>query len=661
MKMLKNSFDITNVKAKTLIYLIGLIVFISCWHFLGVDNAIVGFIIVHGATLMFNKDLTANPLRNIIKFFIAYIFIGIFSFLAAENPFLGLFINLVVIFFIAYAFFYDLKTSIWSPFILTYLILLTNPVTSIYDFPKRLIALSMGSLILIISQLIINRHRDRNDLRVNLIGLVKEISIKIDILVNNENLPYDYVNVEKYIDKILNIINERRDNIFYLGKLDNIRLNFALYIEKLNYSLDEVYHDTNDELYIVFLLDLAIILNDMVKTLDSKDSYKTLINELDKFTTNYEKLLSYNYSAYEIIQDMSMLRFALVNFANENKNEKTDIINYFEISKLLIFKDIFTLNFNFKSLRFTYAFRLSLLVSSSYFIVSYFNINHGKWLVIALFAVLQPCIENSNKSIISRFKGTVSGILLFIIIYFSFPTIPEKIVVLALIYYIYLFVKKSDLKVSFITAMALGLFSMLGHTFYQAAFLRFTYITIGILIGYFATKYIFPFSTKDAIKNFSKSYYDLSKEMLTFGFDNEINKTLLKELNNKLLLGKLYEDKLLLNNSKNNIKYVKDYAYNQRILMNNIYFLFYSLYKKPISSNSLNKFKNEINKVYESCKVPSINYNEETLLKEIKSNIKNSFKDIHSYDGKLISINLYRIILRLEISRNLREKFCYKL
>ena len=206
--------------------------------------------------------------------------------------------------------------------------------------------------------------------------------------------------------------------------------------------------------------------------------------------------------------------------------------------------------------------------------------------------------------------------------------------------------------------MALGLFSMLGHTFYQAALFRFTYITIGVIIGYFATKYIFPFSTKDAIKNFSKSYYDLSKEMLTFGFNNEINETLLKELNNKLLLGKLYEDKLLLNNSENNIQYVKDYAYNQRILMNNIYFLFYSLYKKPISPSSLNKFKDEINRIYEGCSLVSIDYDEETLLKQIKDNIKNSFSHIRSYDGKLISINLYRIILRLEISRNLREKFC---
>lgn len=90
MKIINNNFDLTNSTSKTLIYIIGAVMFISCWHFLESDNAIVGFMIVHVATLMFNKDLTANPIRNILKFFFAYMSIGIFSFLACQNVYLGL-------------------------------------------------------------------------------------------------------------------------------------------------------------------------------------------------------------------------------------------------------------------------------------------------------------------------------------------------------------------------------------------------------------------------------------------------------------------------------------------------------------------------------------------------------------------------------------------
>lgn len=275
------------------------------------------------------------------------------------------YINIVVIFFIAYAFFYDLKTSVWSPLILTYLILLVNPVKSSVDFPKRLIALALGSLFLIITQLIINHHRARHDLRSNLIDLVKEISIKIDILINNKNFPYDYVHIEKYMDKILSIVNDRRDNIFYLNKRDNIRLNFALYIERLNYFLDEVVH-----------------------SLDKQCSYGKLINEIDLFAKDYQKLLNYNYSAYEIIQNMSMLKFAVVNFANNKGKEKTNITNYFKISKILIIKDVIKLNFNFKSLRFAYAFKFAFLLSASFFFAKFFHLQFGYWITATLFAVL---------------------------------------------------------------------------------------------------------------------------------------------------------------------------------------------------------------------------------------------------------------------------------
>lgn len=73
--------------------------------------------------------------------------IGVFSFLASQNVYLGLVINIVVIFFIAYAFFYDLKTSVWSSLILTYLILLVNPLKIPIDFSKRLIALEKNSVL----------------------------------------------------------------------------------------------------------------------------------------------------------------------------------------------------------------------------------------------------------------------------------------------------------------------------------------------------------------------------------------------------------------------------------------------------------------------------------------------------------------------------------
>ena len=657
MNIIKNklNIDTNNVIPKTLIYVLGIVMFFSYWHFFGVSNAIVGFLIVNVSAMLFQKDLTSSPFKNIIKFLLIYLFIGVFSFLAAYNIYIGFFINFFTIFFMVYTLFYDFKTTILPPFLLSYLILLKDPV-SITALPVRLLGLAIGAFFLIASQFILNHNRSEKDLRNNLIGLVKEISLKIDALINNKDIRYDYVNVEKYIDNIVTIINERKDNFFYMGNVDNIRLNFALYVERLNYSLDELYHPANDKIYKKFLKDLEKVMNKIIKFIETEDAIFLLMLEIDELTEKYQNVLSSNYSIYEIIQNMAMLKFSLSNFENETKNRKFKISNYIPLPKSLKLKNIMHLNFNFKSLKFTYAFRLSFLIAGSYFAVKFLNIPFGYWITITLFAVIQPYAENSKQRFLLRFKGTIIGIIIFMIITLFIPYLPIRVAIYLSLYYIYLFLNQYDSKVACITPIVLGVFVLLGDNAYQTTFYRFIYMAIGILIGYLGTKYLFPYNTIDSLKNFIKSYINLSEETITYAFKKNIDENLLKELNNRLLQGKLYEDKIMLNNSNNNIKYVKDFAYNQRILMNNIYFLFYSLYKTPFDEKAINKFKKQLEHMYKTNSRYYINYDEEIFLRKVKSINKNTINKVESFEGKLILINLYRIYSRFQISKNLAER-----
>ena len=91
--MTKFNIDNKNLFAKTLIYILGIIIFFGYWEFFGVSNAIIGFLIVNAATMLFHKDLTAKPLRNILKFLFIYFFIGICTFISSYNIYLGFFVN----------------------------------------------------------------------------------------------------------------------------------------------------------------------------------------------------------------------------------------------------------------------------------------------------------------------------------------------------------------------------------------------------------------------------------------------------------------------------------------------------------------------------------------------------------------------------------------
>ncbi|MCU9811901.1 FUSC family protein, partial [Paraclostridium sp. AKS81] len=69
------------------------------------------------------------------------------------------------------------------------------------------------------------------------------------------------------------------------------------------------------------------------------------------------------------------------------------------------------------SLRFNLAIKASILISIAVFIVDYFNIYEGKWVVYTLAVVLLPYAEESTKKSIDRAIGTILGAIVLGIIY----------------------------------------------------------------------------------------------------------------------------------------------------------------------------------------------------------------------------------------------------
>lgn len=650
-----NKIDKKTFISKSIIYILAITTFFAFWDFLGADNAFVGVAIVHGATMLFDTDLTANPFKNIAKFFVIYLYIGIFPFLASLNIYIGFFINFFALFFITYSLVYDLKKSIWAPFVLGYLFLLINPIP-VTALPKRLLGLSLGSLFLVLTQLIINKNKSQNKLRKTLKLLVGDVSNKINLLIENEKLDKSDSKVSTYIETIVNTINERKSTDLCISNIDNIRLNFSLYIERLNYSLYDLEHNLDDDLYRAFLIDLSLLLQDLLSFIEDDKADEKLILEIELFTSSYQKLLNYNYSAFEIIQNMAMLKFSIKNF-NDSKIKDKSLLNlntYLSLPKKLKFKNMFKLNFTTTSLRFTYAFRLSFLISVSCFVVGFFKIPFGNWITITLYAVVQPYAENSRERFTQRFIGTVGGIALFVLITLAFHSPYIKIILFLALYYIYMFLKDYDKKIICITAIVLGVFFMMGKNPYETIFYRFLFMTLGIFIGYLGTKYIMPFDNKTALRNFTSQYYKLSEDMLRLGLNHKCDYELLEKLSDKIFISKLLEDKIILNNSNLDYKIINQFVYNQRTLNNNIYFLFFYLYNLPNKDELIKEFKSKLKFIYKTNITEE--YNEEIFVKELKEKIKTTFDSLEDPTYKIISINIYRILLRFKISNSLENK-----
>lgn len=628
---------------KTIIYFLGLIVFFSYWYILGNCNVFVGVTVVKGSITLLNKDLTGNPIKNSITFLIVFLYIGLFSYLAALNIYIGLFINFFALFILTYNFVSNLNQSIWIPFVLGYLYLLVKPV-SYSELPKRLIALGIGSFFIIITQYILNRNSSKTKIRENLLLLVDAISDKINHLIGCKNLTNKKFNVLDYIHNIVTAVYNRRTSYFYIDEKDSILLNLSLYIENLNYSIKSIKSDDINIESKKFLKDLYILIGNLTDFIGSKKSPSLLINEINKFINIYKESFKNNYTFFDIIENLRLLKFSLNNLSYYRLTDYKDKLNPFKRIKSSL-----KLNFNKNSLKFTYAFKLSFLLSISYFLVEFFNIPQGKWITFTIFSLVQPYIETSQKRFSGRFKGTIWGIVLFSIIDILLPYPIIKILIFIILYYIFTISKNFSVKMLCTTTVGIGVFSMITSTPVKGDFYRFIFMAIGTFISYLGTKYIFPYSLKDAIKRLTKSYYLLGIDMIKDILNDTINKDLAYKFDEKLMVSKLYESKIILNNSNINLNEINKFLYNQRALNNDIYFIFFSMFNNEINKYDLLTLRKDVRLIINN---PSISSNDKySSLDSI--DITKDFESIKDSEEKLIYITIYRIIKRLKISKSL--------
>ncbi|MDO4176913.1 MAG: FUSC family protein [Bacillota bacterium] len=84
-----------------------------------------------------------------------------------------------------------------------------------------------------------------------------------------------------------------------------------------------------------------------------------------------------------------------------------------------------------KSIRFSFAFRLALGVTLMWFIVRFFDIEYGKWLVISVNSIVMPSIPKAKIKLRKRVLGCVIGVALFFIFHLLIHPIAIWLLILA--------------------------------------------------------------------------------------------------------------------------------------------------------------------------------------------------------------------------------------
>ncbi|MGL4876027.1 MAG: FUSC family protein [Clostridium sp.] len=631
MKIFKGS----ELVSRSIVYIFAVIVFFGLWGILGPGKAFIGATIAKGALVLLNTDLTGNKVRSTLTFIVVFVYIGLFSFVASLNIYLGLVVNFLSIFILAYNFTSNIKQWIWRPFVLGYLYLLIEPGT-FKELPVRLLVLALGAFFLMFTQIIVNRNKFKKKIDKNLNELLDKINIKIDIILEGRAILDNSLKVSENVNKIVDSIYKKRIDPFFITKEDNEILDLTLYIERLNYLLKEINIDLHNNIEINFMKDLKVLIL-KIKEAKSKD----IINLIDEFIEENEN--KDDYYIYEVLQNLFMLKENL----GRRDYSKRDILFNRRLRKEIT--SVFNFKISKKSLRFSFAFRAAFLLSVSYFIVSLIGVQEGKWIVFTIYAVIEPFFEDSKKRFPKRFTGTVLGILVFVVIYLFVSNIFIEGLLFIGLYYIYVITKDFQTKTMCTATVSLGLFSIATETPGKGVLLRISFVALGIMIGYLGTKYIFPYNIKKALKNLIRNYNKLSNEILDFSIGESKNIYYYKLLGEKISISKLYESKIISHNAIIKDSDIDRFIYNQRILNNTIYFTIFFFKEEGVKIDVLDKINYDIR-----------GKNEEEVLIKVKNEFKEKFIEIHDNKEKLAFLNMQRIVVRLKESEKLTKKLLDK-
>ncbi|WP_195947113.1 FUSC family protein [Paraclostridium bifermentans] len=615
------------------VFLIAIISIMSFYMF-GKDNVLIGIGSITIAITMLRENHTNNIPSTFLKLSVAQIIIGCCAYIANYNSIYIVITTFVLSFSVYYIGSSEIKGSKSNAFMMLYILLLYAPV-SIEQMPKRILALVFSAIIILFLYFVFTRYNFKKitDKKLNetiqlittQLNLIKEDkpiedeNKNVNILLKNLELDL-YDSIEKS-NKIKKDIYNKQIIVILLKKI-NTGLNYIesnSYSEDLFRNLNYVLEDISS--YILGDINLSELKNNFCKY-DESTNIKNMDESIDK----------YNYYS---------LRIAIKELYNclDNKQRIESIEKKTKIRKILK-NDInrLTNNFSMESLRFNLAIKASILISIAVFVVDYFNIYEGKWVVYTLAVVLLPYAEDSTKKSIDRVIGTILGAIMLGIIYKLINGNQMLMIFIFMIsLYLNISIKKYNIRCIFITMTAITAVKLIypNTTIFMLLKYRVILILFASMSTVIITNLVFPYKINNDMKSTINSYINFNKEIFSFISSEGIGEI---EIEKVIIKNNYYWMRLNFINNKLKEENIEEFLKKQNDFFTNLSF---SILLSGGIANEVELIKN----LYKEFKATI--YEDESLYEFYKSFFNSRKSDLE----KSIMISLYRIYLDMrEIS-----------
>ncbi|CEK39565.1 FUSC family protein [Paraclostridium sordellii] len=510
------------------------IAIISIFSFLifGKENLLIGIGSISIAITMIGQNYKSNKIQTFITLSLIQLILGLGAYISGYSSVIATFVSLSISFSIYYIFSNETKASKSSVFMTLYALLLYSPIT-IEQLPKRLIALIFSSLVIMCLYFILSRYNFKKITNSQIINTIDLINKQLDLIKEGQ--------VIEEFNKNASILLKNIELNIYDSIEKNKKLSIEVYkkevvvllLKKINTSLNYIKESEIDE---TLFKNLKFVLDDIKLYILEKISDNELKERFIKYDSNYDikslnsDLKTYNY--YNLRLAIKELYRQIDNeFIIQNLREK--------ISLRLQLKtdiDILKNNFSMSSLRFNIAVKASILIATSIFIVNYFNIYEGKWIVLTLSILLLPYAEQSSKKALDRVIGTVIGAIIFGLIY---KFIDGNIILITIVFLISLYmnisVRKYDIRCIFITINAIMAVKMIypSSVVFKLIEYRIVLILIAALLTWIIVNLIFPYKIKNDIANIIKHYIKFDNYIISLSTSEGIEYEEIEKINIK--------------------------------------------------------------------------------------------------------------------------------
>ena len=390
-------------------------------------------------------------------------------------------------------------------------------------------------------------------------------------------------NVNQSVDAFRTMIYDKREHNYYLTEEGRLKLNLSVALENLHSMI----HDC----------DLNTIDNDILKTLEIliKEVKLVLSNSSDDEPDVYicmEELFKVceqkninDLLNLQLLDSMLLLSDTIKSLKSLDQKHYNIVDKSHKISEFFSDDDIKSLFVDRKSLRFCYAMRVAICITVGSFIMQYFNLSEGRWLLFTLLSLITPLYEVSESKIKDRIFATIVGSIIVFVLFSIFKDPTSRMLIVLLSGYFNGYANEYKYATIFVTISAIGAAALVENV-QVLTINRILFVFIGAIIAIFANRYIFPYRLKDSMTQLKNMYHGTIKNMLkelVNLIEGNKHPTTMKNL---MVLTSLIDAKARDNEKLTDFSFYREIMSERRALAANIYELYIWILRSNIKCQS---------------------------------------------------------------------------